>query len=140
MPAWTVGEGFALSPPCRPKSLVTDAIHIAPAWPLRRVRGAAMGSFLDAGDQSAAADADAATVEGEAAEVLREARAAQTMAKRAVRFAWGAVFICGIATTLDIGGASLDFRAAQRSKEALDEEEANLEATGWPRWLHQTDA
>ncbi|CAE7657366.1 mqo, partial [Symbiodinium sp. CCMP2456] len=85
-------------------------------------------SFLNAADEAADSNAASMTVEEEGKEVLEEARAAETVAKRAVRFAWGAVFICGIGVSIDIIGASLDYRATSRAKEDLDEEEADLEA------------
>eukprot|EP00913_Durusdinium_trenchii_P008411 g7899.t1 len=72
---------------------------------------------------------DANIVEGEAGEILREAKVAKRVADRASRFAWAAVFICGVGATVDLMSASVDYRAALRSKEELDEEEAELEAS-----------
>ncbi|CAE7763072.1 mqo [Symbiodinium pilosum] len=87
-----------------------------------------VASFLNAADEGAEADSGTVTVEEEAKEVLDQAHAAETLARRAVRYAWGAVFICGIGVCIDICGASLDYQATTRAKEDLDEEEANLEA------------
>ena len=91
-------------------------------------------------DPAAATEEASSTVEAEAAEILKQAKVAKHVADRAVKFAWAAVFICGVGVTLDLVGATVDYRSTLRSKEELDEEEAELEATGWPRWLHQLDA
>eukprot|EP00439_Symbiodinium_sp_Y106_P058852 s963_g8.t1 len=128
-PHGTVGTALAAS--------TVDAFH--DLVPIRR-RALRAASFLNAAEEAADSNAASMTVEEEGKEVLQEARAAETVAKRAVRFAWGAVFICGIGVSIDIIGASLDYRATMRAKEDLDEEEADLEATGWPSWLHQTEA
>ncbi|CAJ1457771.1 unnamed protein product [Effrenium voratum] len=97
-----------------------------------RARGAA---FLEATE----ANQESSVVEDEASEVLAEAEAAKKVATRAAKFAWAAVFVCGVGASLDLLGATFDFRASSRSKADLDEQEAELDATGWPAWLHQTE-
>lgn len=125
-------------PTSRIQHELSAEVLLLPGWKHPRSR-AVHAAFL-AHDPAAATEEASSTVEAEASEVLKQAKVAKHVADRAVRFAWAAVFICGVGATIDLVGASVDYRSTMRSKEELDEEEAELEATGWPRWLHQMDS
>eukprot|EP00931_Biecheleriopsis_adriatica_P033587 TRINITY_DN19493_c0_g1_i4.p1 TRINITY_DN19493_c0_g1~~TRINITY_DN19493_c0_g1_i4.p1 ORF type:complete len:178 (+),score=30.43 TRINITY_DN19493_c0_g1_i4:26-535(+) len=103
-------------------------------------KAAKVMSFLDASAavDGAEANADVSSTAEEAVTVLDEAKNTMLIAQRAARTAWIAVFVAGATAIIDLFAIRLDFNAVLRSQSDLQNQEEELEATGWPSWLHQS--